>query len=346
MGNAARLALSIGTAALLAGCGALRQTQDDTQLPFGAPGTMPQGRAIATHAERGKSWMLPEATGEDLLYVSDGKNEVVNVYSYPKGEKVGQLAGFANPGGLCVDKAGDIFITNSVQSGSSDIMEFAHGGRAPTQTLGDPGDWPKGCAVSAATGDLAVTNQCAVKGSACAGHGGVSIYPQAKGSPKRYAATFVRSFDFCGYDDAGNLFVDGSGPRNGLRLLELRKDGAHLFNIRIHWTSYSNYVEPGGVQWDGKLLAVGNVSVERLNPLVYRIDLRGGSITQIKRLRGAFNVYQFFIDGKTLIAPDGRVGKPGKILFYHYPNGAHPVRSIPGGSDPIGAVVSLVPHSR
>jgi hypothetical protein len=54
------LPLSLSVAAvLLAGCG--------ESQPLGAPGAMPQSRAIATHAERGKSWMLPKAKSEDLL---------------------------------------------------------------------------------------------------------------------------------------------------------------------------------------------------------------------------------------------------------------------------------------
>ena len=41
-----RSALSISVAAALpAGCGALRQAQDDMQPPIGAPGTIPQSRA-------------------------------------------------------------------------------------------------------------------------------------------------------------------------------------------------------------------------------------------------------------------------------------------------------------
>lgn len=41
-----RFTLSIGVAALLAGCSV---AQDDTQLPLGAPGTMPQARALDAH---------------------------------------------------------------------------------------------------------------------------------------------------------------------------------------------------------------------------------------------------------------------------------------------------------
>jgi hypothetical protein len=44
-------------AAVLAGCGG-------SQPPIGAPGAKPQASRIATRADRGKSWMLPEASYE------------------------------------------------------------------------------------------------------------------------------------------------------------------------------------------------------------------------------------------------------------------------------------------
>jgi hypothetical protein len=70
MKNLARFALTISAAALFAGCGG-------SQPPIGALGAMPQSRAIATHADRGGSWMLPEAKSEDLLYVTgDGESYV------------------------------------------------------------------------------------------------------------------------------------------------------------------------------------------------------------------------------------------------------------------------------
>ena len=55
---------SCAVAAMLAGCGG-------SQPPIGATGAMPQTSAVATHADRGKSWMLPEATSQDLLYVTN-----------------------------------------------------------------------------------------------------------------------------------------------------------------------------------------------------------------------------------------------------------------------------------
>jgi len=89
--------------AMLAGCGG-------SQQPIGAPGAMPQTSALATHADRGKSWMLPEAKADDLLYISNVYT--VTVYSYPKGKHVGTLKGFYEPFGECSDSAGNVFIAN------------------------------------------------------------------------------------------------------------------------------------------------------------------------------------------------------------------------------------------
>jgi hypothetical protein len=135
-------------AALLAACGG-------SQAPIGAPGAMPQPPAIATRADRGKSWMLPEAKREDLLYISDAGNDTVTAYSYPRGRLVGTLGGFDFPYGQCVDKVGDVFITNT---NASNILEYPHGSSSPTATIGDAGEHPAGCSVDPLNGDLAVNN--------------------------------------------------------------------------------------------------------------------------------------------------------------------------------------------
>src|SRR5580693_2694276 len=89
-------------AAMLVGCGG-------SQPPIGAPGAMPQTSASATRADRGKSWMLPEAKSEDLLYVTN--YSYISVYSYPQDKLVGILNGFRSSVGECVDSKGDIVIT-------------------------------------------------------------------------------------------------------------------------------------------------------------------------------------------------------------------------------------------
>lgn len=54
---------------------------------------MPQTPALATHAQRGKSWMLPEAKSEDLLYVGEASypSYGVFVYKYKTEELLGNL---------------------------------------------------------------------------------------------------------------------------------------------------------------------------------------------------------------------------------------------------------------
>jgi hypothetical protein len=106
MNKSARFTLMISAAALFAGCGG-------SQPPIGAPGAMPQSRATVTHAEFGASWMLPEARSiKRLLYISDDKTNHVLVYDFARGAKVGELTGFSEPRGQCVDAQGDVWITS------------------------------------------------------------------------------------------------------------------------------------------------------------------------------------------------------------------------------------------
>jgi hypothetical protein len=104
------------------------------------------GSSQAFRQQGGHSWM---ASGKHrtLIYISDdGTNDV---YAYtPKGKLVGTLTGFNSPAGECVDTAGDVFIVNS---NTSQILEYAHGGTTPIATLSDPGYYPNGCAYDPTT---------------------------------------------------------------------------------------------------------------------------------------------------------------------------------------------------
>jgi len=68
-------------AAMLAACGG-------SQPPIGAPGAMPQSRAIVTHASRGGSWMLPEA--KDWGFALSARRLLRNVHCFvPSGSGSG-----------------------------------------------------------------------------------------------------------------------------------------------------------------------------------------------------------------------------------------------------------------
>jgi hypothetical protein len=186
-------------------------------------------------------------------------------------------------------------------------------------------------------GNLAVGNQ----GS---GSGVVAVFQNARGKPTTYEDTSFYQFYFCGYDDKGNLFADGlTGPASGdVGVAELAKGKTELTNLKV-----SQYITwPGGVQWDGKHIAVG----DQATPFIYQFAIRGTRTTEVGTTRmrsGARNVAQFWIQDQTLIAPNtipGRGGNGSKALFYNYPAGGKSIKEISKSVEAAqGAVVSLAP---
>jgi hypothetical protein len=310
-----RNALSICAAvAFLAGCGG-------SQPPIGAPGAIPQGSAIATHAGHDTSWMLPEAKGEDLLYTSN--SWTVTVYSYPKGRHVGTLRHFYRPLGECVDTAGDVFIAN----GTAQVFEYAHGGTKKIGTLSMTGYQPQSCGVDPTTENLAVTWD---KGLS---QGYIAVYQGAKGTPTLYSNGNMLTV-FCGYDNQGNLFVDGFAEGSGFRFAELPKGGSALENIALN-QSFGN---PGAVQWDGKYVAVGDDEYNN----IYRFSISGssGTLESTTSLGGAQSVLQWWIDGGKVIGSDEL--EPDTTFYWSYPTGGEPVKSfqLKDIGAPAGATIS------
>jgi hypothetical protein len=317
-----RRVLSISVAAsLLAGCGG-------SQPPIGAPGAMPQSHAIATRAARATSWMLPEAVSQDLLYVSNVRT--VTVYAYPQGELVGKLGGFYRAVGECVDQQGDVFITNQ---GTNQIFEYAHGSKTRKRAL-TGGGAPTGCSADLSTGNLAVANY----------GGSVGIYKNSRGKPKLYKDSSFKEYFFCGYDNSGNLFVDGVGSSgSAFQFAELPKGGSALQSVTLD----RNITAPGGVQWDGKYVAVED-NKDQTPVVIHRFRITKGSGHEVGSTslgNPAFFVLQFWIQGRALIAPNACCRGVGQALFYTYPSGGKPTKTIVAGINyPNGAVVSLAPN--
>src|SRR5579871_4920676 len=149
MKNVARMALALGAVALVAGCGAI-------QPPVGPSAAIPQSRTIAKHDDR-------------LLYISDEGTNDVYVYSLSKGTIVETLTGFSEPRGVCLDNAGDIWIT---EAGNSKLIEYAPGGTKPIASVNDPGEFPVDCSINATTGNLGAANIISAK----YGPGSLSVY--------------------------------------------------------------------------------------------------------------------------------------------------------------------------
>jgi hypothetical protein len=304
---------------------------------------LPAAKSLG-HAPAGKSWILPTAKSDDLLYISDLEAQVVDIYTYKSHRLVGMLTGFFNPEGLCVDKAGDVYVTNDTSEGVHQITEYAHGGTTPIQTLNDPDGRVNGCSVDPKTGDLAVANLW----GATDHQGNVAVYKHASGTPTAYSNPNIYYYYYCGYDNRGNLFVDGETYASVFGLGELAKGGSTLNFISIDQTIYL----PGGVQWDGKYLAVGDQVAVKHNftSTIYDFQISGSVATTVNTmvLTGSNQVAQFWIpfvdtggkhgEGKLLIGPNQN---GADTLIWDYPSGGNPIATIPNEDDPIGATVSL-----
>ncbi|HMF28301.1 MAG TPA: hypothetical protein VKE42_05980, partial [Candidatus Cybelea sp.] len=167
--------------------------------------TLKAGKIPAQHRLSGKSWISPNLNKTALIYASDYPNGTVDIYDFAKPNKVvGQITGFYEPYGQCVDKAGDIYV---VDFGTAGIYEYTHGSVNYFNFASDNYGYPVGCAVNPTNGDIAVANFQGYNYTT----GGVVVFKGGlSGTQKYYTQS---SFYFAwppGYDHHGNLFVEGS----------------------------------------------------------------------------------------------------------------------------------------
>jgi hypothetical protein len=216
---------------LLAGCGG-------SQPPIAAPGAMPQSSAIATHADRG-TWMLPAAkSAKRLLYVSDEATNGIFVYDYPSLKAVGELAEVNDPGEMCVDAKGDVYVTSFI---NGTVAEYAHGDTALLNTY-KPGGEPEGCSVDA-QGDLAVSSFYSAE---------FVVFPKGDSSDgKGYKVpSYCTVFWNGGYDNHRNLYAGGDGSAH-CEAFELPADSQSIRAVSIKpylGTSTISFM------WDGEHL--------------------------------------------------------------------------------------------
>lgn len=326
-----RCALGVAAAAaMLAGCeGGASQAGLGSSVPTPQSATQPGfGRPNAVRTDHSRSRMAPDAKKSDLLYISDGGTDDVYVYSYPKLKLEGTLTGFSSPHGECVDKAGDVFITNF---DTQQIYEYAHGGTNPIAALSDPGYYPEGCSVDPTTGNLAVANYSnddSVRGN-------VAIYFAAAGAPAAYYTDdLMYNMFLCSYDNNGNLFVDGEQiGSSGFVLAELARRQHVMTDIFLN----QSIGEISGVQWDDGHLVIGDGTAGTL----YQFTISGVYGTKVGStpLNEAFYLAQFTIQGGKVVAPYSNAAG-----LWNYPSGGSAIKTIDGGgfNAPFGSAISDV----
>jgi hypothetical protein len=287
--------------------------------------------ARRAHFNEGPSWMKPDGYTGALLYISDPGADVVNVLTYPNGKRIGKLTGFDQPQGECVDASGDIYITNE---GASNVLEYAHGGTTPINTIEDPGQNPYDCAVNLnegnLTGNFAILNVSSTSGGA----GSVSVFGgNEAGTYKLRPFASLQSLAYTHQENVSNIFVDGLDS-SGKFLCAVF--GPHREKFRVVTLPHT-IGSPGAIQWDGKYLAVGDQDGPSGTTVINRFSYKFGNLTFIDAIPLSTQVEQFFPYGSTVVGPYSNAGTVG---FWNYPAGGSPTKTLSFFVTPFGSAVS------
>ena len=86
-------------------------------------------------ADLSRPFTKPLGAGAQLVYVSDGRNNLIDIFDR-NGRQVGEITtGLNAPAGLFVDASHNLWVANG---GANNVLVFPRGSTAPTQTLTDP----------------------------------------------------------------------------------------------------------------------------------------------------------------------------------------------------------------
>jgi hypothetical protein len=307
-------------AAMLAGCGAHRQSQDDMRQAIVA--SVGPSSAIL-----GKD--------QSLLYVSDPKAGDVYMIALPSRRLVGKLTGFSYAVGDCVDQHGNVFVDNDAES---QVRAYAHGARSAFRILNDTSWSPNACSVDPKTGNLAVCNIRRTQSE-----GSIAVYLNAKGAAHYYKYSGAANFWYCTYDSDGNLFADaisdGEEPGGNI-FLELPKGHGKLRPLSLRPAIPGDASSP--LFWDGKHLAIASTSSGAIYQ--YKISGNTGSRVAVVRLDDTSAVLgPFWItsngNAQTLYAPIAE-DSIESVGVYRYPAGGKRLQNLYDVPLPFAVAVS------
>jgi hypothetical protein len=269
----------------------------------------------------------------------------VHVFDFDTRKTVGNLTGFNNPYGDCVDKKGDVFLTTEIKSAGA-VLEYSHGGQTPINSFDTDGH-PIGCSISPISGDLAVDNGLPSGGS------DVEIWTHASGTPTSYVDEQDCQYLYPpGYDDKGNLFAETT---NASSVCELAAGAQSLTAV----TFEGKIGYPGSVMWDGAYITFTDQSYYGYSTAIYQAaldasgNLRVVNTTVLSSQGCGADIIQPFIVGKKntpdnseqgTVVVGGNQGCDSRspVWYWRYPQGGGPIKRIRHSlTDVVGQVVSI-----
>ncbi|HEV3092340.1 MAG TPA: hypothetical protein VGX91_12945 [Candidatus Cybelea sp.] len=239
--------------------------------------------------------------------------------SYPTHKLVGTLSPPDELGSGCVDSTNGnvLFVVGHL------LLEYTFGQSQPTEEIHlSASASAETCAVDPLTGDLAVV--FLYNG----GSGYVGIFTNLSGEPSTYTVPGMGYYAYCGYDNKGDLFVDGQtqGTSNETLLGELTSGSQSFNTVALPEQVRANL--GGSVQWDGT-----SITVQGDDPLeIYRLAIHRskaklvGKVTLRTGSQFAADA-PAMIQGNTVTMPlaSGYLGEaPDELGFWKYPKGGDP----------------------
>jgi hypothetical protein len=210
-------------------------------------------------------------------------------------------------------------------SGASELLEFSYRGASPIKTLSLAGTQLASCAVDPTTGDIAAGPLLGNE---------AFVWKRAKGSPTTYhLPSPCETVYFFGYDPSSNLFADCADSMGVIGgLYELPKNDNAFKRLDLN----QDIEFPGGVQWDGKYLAVGDQ--DSVPNAIYRFKCAGSTCTKAGTvsLKGAIDCVEAWIDRDIVVCDDFATGD---AYVWRYPSGGSAFESITGAGNAIGSVI-------
>jgi hypothetical protein len=281
-----------------------------------------------------------------ILFESDYLYGDIYMFKMPSLALKGTLTGFSEPEGLCNDKSGNIWVSNTA---ASEMVQISRTG-ATLNTLSDPGQYPAACSVNPANGDLGVANIETTEG----GPGSVSVYANASGSPTTYALPngYTGGAFNVAYDPSGNLYFDGeqNPTRTASFVAELPNGSGSTRALSI---SGGTLYFAGMIQWypQGGYLALGDQECGDTfgGNCIYWVTVSGSTATITGTTVLTAPTTSDFVggwiggNGGKLIVGGAitETSSPSTVNRFAFPAGGSPTNSVvPPTGDVIGAAVS------
>ncbi|HEY1881769.1 MAG TPA: hypothetical protein VGG51_01850 [Candidatus Cybelea sp.] len=245
-----------------------------------------------------------------LLYVVGQKG--VYVLDFPSGQlrSTIQENGYA----ACSDKKGNVFI-----AGDHGLDEFKHGGTTPIAHLVLPYT-TNGCSFDPTTQTLAATSG-----------GYVAVFHEEQNPAVMYSSGFSASE--CGYDNTGDLYVDGYAYPNVFSFAVQPHAERNFYQVTL---PAGMNATAGQVQWDGTYITIESgvgktnaLKIFRLTvPKTFKAQLAGTVTLSLASIYPALSWLHTVTSQIIVPYQIGDSSKTSSLGYWKYPAGGPPVKKM------------------